>query len=99
MSIHFASGVPRRGQKLCVLQLLPHDLHCWEQLQLLHQISHFPLLPSAEVIIVSLDEMGKKQKIHTHAVGIHYCSKHLGWSSFLNDDYRSQTNIMVPGTL
>lgn len=93
-----ASGVPMRGQKLCVLQLLPHDLHCWEQLQLLHQISHFPLLPLAKVVIVSLDEMDKKQKIYTHAVGIHYCGKHLGWFSFLADDYPSQTSIVVPGT-
>lgn len=57
-----ASGVPRRGQKLCVLELLLHYLHCWEQLRLLHQFSYFPLLPLAEVIIFSLDEMGKKKQ-------------------------------------
>lgn len=93
-----ASGVPRRGQKLCVLELLLHYLHCWEQLRLLHQFSYFPLLPLAEVIIFSLDEMGKKsKKICTGAVAIHYCGKHLGWFSFLADDYPSQISIVVPG--
>lgn len=30
-------------------------------------------------------------------MGIHYCGKHLGWFSFLADDYPFQISIVVPG--
>lgn len=39
----------------------------------------------------------KSKKICTGAAGIHYCGKHLGWFSFLADDYPSQISIVVPG--